>query len=218
VVDAGRACTRRRESRGPALRAALPLDRMCAARAEPARLAPKPPNTRTPDPTRLQRLSMIPLASISRPCRAALAALVILTAAPAARAAEPWAALADPDSALALHFLHDGKPVFGVSLAGWGPKWAWVGMQSKPKTDGEKLSAGVPFVANKNAGEVINVRFEAARAGARQRLPRQRAGAGGRPAVRALRVDPRLTECLRGRGAGDRRGLRHGPPGLGRLL
>jgi hypothetical protein len=93
---------------------------------------------------------------------------VILIAAPAARAAEPWTALTDPDNALSLHFLHDGRPVFRADLAGWGPKWAWVGMQSKQKADGDRLSAGVPFVVNKDAGEVVNVRFEATRPAPRQ--------------------------------------------------
>jgi hypothetical protein len=93
---------------------------------------------------------------------------VILTAAPAARAAEPWVALAAPDNSLALHFLHDGQPVFRAELAGWGPKWAWVGMESKQKADGDKLSAGVPFVVNKDAGEVVNVKFEATRPTPRQ--------------------------------------------------
>ena len=95
---------------------------------------------------------MTPTAPRPRPGRLILAALLTtLTLSPAARAAEPWTALADPDNALSLHFLHDGKPVFGAGLSGWGPKWAWVGMQSKPKADGEKLSAGVPFVVNKDA-------------------------------------------------------------------
>jgi hypothetical protein len=107
-------------------------------------------------------------ASCHRPTWATLAALVILTAAPAASGAEPWVALTDPDNSLALHFLHDGRPVFRADLAGWGPKWAWVGMESKQKADGDKLSASVPFVVNKDAGEVINVKFEATRPAPRQ--------------------------------------------------
>jgi hypothetical protein len=93
---------------------------------------------------------------------------VILTTTPAARAAEPWTALADPDNSLSLHFLHDGKPVFNAGLVGWGPKWAWVGMQSKQKADGDKLSAGVPFVVNKETGEIVKVQFEATRPGPRK--------------------------------------------------
>ena len=97
---------------------------------------------------------------------AAMAAVMAL--APVARSAEPWTALIDPDSALSIRFLHSGEPVFRVGLAGWGPKWAWVGLQSKQKAEGNRLSAHVPFVVNKGAGEVIDVRFEASRPSVRQ--------------------------------------------------
>jgi hypothetical protein len=103
------------------------------------------------------------------PSRLVLAALVVVLApAPAIRAAEPWVALSDPDNALSLRVLHDGRPVFRVGLAGWGPKWAWAGVQSKPKADGDRLAVKVPFVVNKGAGEVITVGFETRKPAARQ--------------------------------------------------
>src|SRR5262249_13011388 len=117
-------------------------------KARPGRTPPRLPMTRT--------------ASSRPPGCPVLAALAAgLALAPVARAAEPWTALADPDNSLSFRFLRSGQPVFRVGLAGWGPKWAWVGLQSGQKADGERLSAGVPFVVNKDTGEVINVRFEA---------------------------------------------------------
>lgn len=64
-----------------------------------------------------------------RPCWAALTALLILAS--TASAAGPWSRLINPDNSLAFSFLRDGRPVFQLSLAGWGPKWAWVGVQAR---------------------------------------------------------------------------------------
>jgi hypothetical protein len=103
---------------------------------------------------------------IGRPGWAALTALLILT--PAAPAAGPWSALIDPDNSLSFGFLRDDRPVFSVGLGGWGPKWAWVGVQAKEKAEGERLSVRVPFVVNKDKGETIDVRFEAWQPAARE--------------------------------------------------
>jgi hypothetical protein len=91
-----------------------------------------------------------------------------LLAASAAPAAEPWSALINPDNSLNFNFLHEGKQVFQVGLGGWGPKWAWVGIQAKEKAENGRLSARVPFVANKEKAEVIDVHFEAWQPAARQ--------------------------------------------------
>src|SRR5437868_6050722 len=88
--------------------------------------------------------------------------LSILLMVPAlAPAAEPWSAVFDPDNSLSFNFLRGEQPIFHVGLGGWGPKWAWVGMQAKGKADGKRLSVRVPFVVNKEKGEVIDVQFEA---------------------------------------------------------
>jgi hypothetical protein len=107
--------------------------------------------------------------NLSHPGRMGLSALAaVLLMGPAARAAEPWTALVDPDNSLSFRFFHAGQPVFRVGLGGWGPKWAWVGLQSKQKAEGDRLAARVPFVVNKDTGEVIDVHFEAAQPSARQ--------------------------------------------------
>ncbi len=90
---------------------------------------------------------------------AALAAVLLLGS--GVRASGPWTAVIDPDNSLTFSFLRDGKPVFRLGLGGWGPRWAWVGMHARQKADGERLSLRVPFVVNKDKGEVIDVRFEA---------------------------------------------------------
>jgi hypothetical protein len=101
-----------------------------------------------------------------RPGWAALAAL--LTLASAAPAAGPWRTLIDPDNSLAFNFLQGDRPVFHLALGGWGPKWAWVGVQARQKAEGGRLSVRAPFVVNKDRGEVIDVHFEAWQPAARQ--------------------------------------------------
>ena len=72
-----------------------------------------------------------------------------------------YIALIDPDNSLSFRFLRDERPVFSLGLGGWGPRWSWVGVQSRQKAEGDRLSVRVPFVANKSKGEVIEVQFEA---------------------------------------------------------
>jgi hypothetical protein len=103
---------------------------------------------------------------IHRSCGLALAAVLILGS--AAPAADRWTALIDPDNSLSFNFLRGGQPVFHVGLSGWGPKWAWVGIHSRQKAEGERLSVRVPFVVNKEKGEVIDVHVEAWQPAARQ--------------------------------------------------
>jgi hypothetical protein len=103
---------------------------------------------------------------MKRPCPAALAAVLLLAA--TASAAGPWSAVIDPDNSLSFNFLRENKPVFQLGLGGWGPRWAWVGLQARQKATGERLSVRVPFVANKDRGEVIDVQFQAWQPGARQ--------------------------------------------------
>jgi hypothetical protein len=85
-----------------------------------------------------------------------------------ATAADPWSALINPDNSLAFSFLRDGRPVFHVGLGGWGPQWAWVGIHSKHKAEGEKLSVSAPFIVNQDKGEIIDVQFTAWQPAARQ--------------------------------------------------
>src|SRR5207248_4229117 len=96
----------------------------------------------------------------------ALAALLIVAS--AASAAEPWSALINPDNSLSFSFLRAERPVFQVGLGGWGPQWAWVGLEARQKADGKRLSVRAPFVVNKDKGEVIDVQFEAWQPAARQ--------------------------------------------------
>ncbi len=90
---------------------------------------------------------------------AALAIVLILS--PAVRAASPWSILVDPDNSLTFNFHRDDQPVFQMGLSGWGPRWAWVGVQSQKKAEGDRLSLRVPFVVNQDKGETIDVQFEA---------------------------------------------------------
>jgi hypothetical protein len=103
---------------------------------------------------------------LGRSCWAALA--VVLMLGPAARAAGPWSALINPDNSLSFSFLRDGQLVFRMGLGGWGPHWAWVGVHARQKAEGDRLSVRVPFVVNKDKGEVIDVHFEAWQPAARQ--------------------------------------------------
>jgi hypothetical protein len=93
-------------------------------------------------------------------------ALLILAS--TASAAAPWSAVTDPDNSLLFSFLREDKPIFRVGLGGWGPMWAWIGVQAQQKADGDRLTLRTPFVVNKDNGEVIDVQFEAWQPGAKQ--------------------------------------------------
>lgn len=103
---------------------------------------------------------------VARPGRAAVIAL--LMAVPEISAAEPWSTLVDPENSLSFLVLREERPVFRIGLGGWGPKWALVGVQSQEKGKDGKLSLRVPFVVNKDKGEIIDVGFEASRPTARK--------------------------------------------------
>ncbi len=76
-------------------------------------------------------------------------------------AAEPWTALVSPENSLEFAFLKNDAAVFRLGLAGWGPKWQWVGLSAKEKAAGDKLDIPVPFVVNQANREVIDIRFQA---------------------------------------------------------
>ena len=103
------------------------------------------------------------------PSSAAFLGLVgVLLLGGAAPAAEPWAAILSPQNSLEFGFVKDDTPVFRINMAGWGPKWAWVGLDAKGMAQGDKLTTKAPFVVNKASGEVIDVQFQAWRSSPRQ--------------------------------------------------
>jgi hypothetical protein len=108
----------------------------------------------------------LPGTGFELPRGAALTALLLLAS--TAPAVEPWSAVINPDNSLSFSFLRANRPVFEVGLGGWGPQWSWVGVEAHQKADGKRLSARVPFVVNKDRGEVIEVGFEAWQPAARQ--------------------------------------------------
>src|SRR5258707_9402193 len=108
----------------------------------------------------------VPSAGFGPPRWAALTALLNLDS--PAPAAGPWSAVINPDNSLSFSFLRADLPVFEVGLGGWGPQWAWVGLEARQKADGKRLSVRAPFVVNKDKGEVIDVQFEAWQPAARQ--------------------------------------------------
>ena len=99
--------------------------------------------------------------------RIALACLALSFAGPAC-AQDPWAALLSPENSLNFGFLKGDQPVFHVNLGGWGPRWSWVGLESHEKATGEKFSTTAPFVVNKAAGEVIEIKLGAWKSAPRQ--------------------------------------------------
>src|SRR6185437_6540295 len=70
--------------------------------------------------------------------------------------------LVDPDNAVSFTILGGpngpGQSIAKVGLAGWGPSWAWVGVESKEKPRGPFV-VQVPFVVNWAAGEAIGVQL-----------------------------------------------------------
>ena len=84
-----------------------------------------------------------------------------------ATAAEEWSAIVSPDNSLEFGFMKSATPLFKLGLAGWGPNWAWVGVDSHEKATGDKLIATVPFVVNQGKGEVITIKYQAWKSAAR---------------------------------------------------
>ena len=94
-------------------------------------------------------------------------AAALLAAAPAA-GEEAWSAVLSPENSLNFSFIKGDATVFHLGLGGWGPKWQWVGISSKEKAVGDRLTTVVPFVVNKAAGEVIDIKFQAWKSGPQQ--------------------------------------------------
>src|SRR6185312_11322037 len=103
-----------------------------------------------------------------------LIAIILFASAPS-HAAQPatnakYLVLVDPDNAVSFSVL--GGPngpeqsIAKVGLAGWGPNWAWVGIESKEKPRGAFV-VHVPFVVNRAAGQAIGVELGVRQAGRR---------------------------------------------------
>lgn len=86
--------------------------------------------------------------------------LLMRVAFPPVVASEEWDAVIDPENSLSFCFLHDERPAFRLGLAGWGPNWAWVGLDAKEKAQAEQLALRTSFVVQQDAGEVIHVDYE----------------------------------------------------------
>lgn len=83
-------------------------------------------------------------------------------------AAEPWSALVSPSNSLEFKFLKGETPVAHATVAGWGPNWQWVGIGANEKAKGNELDVSTQFVVNKQRGEVIDIRFQVRKSGARK--------------------------------------------------
>ena len=44
----------------------------------------------------------------------------------------------DPDNSLNFSFVKDQTPVCRLGLGGWGPAWAWVGVDAQDKAHGDR--------------------------------------------------------------------------------
>ena len=75
---------------------------------------------------------------LGRACGAALAAFLIFGS--AAQAAGSWNAFLNPDNSLSFRFSTAISRSFGWNSCGWGPRWAWVGVHSRQKAEGDRLS------------------------------------------------------------------------------
>jgi len=101
-------------------------------------------------------------ARLSSMCLTATRVIVgVLISVGTAAAEEQWAAVVSPENSLAFDLVRGGTPVLHLSLGGWGPNWAWVGIGAKEKAKGERLAVAAPFVVNRSSGEVIDVKFQA---------------------------------------------------------
>jgi hypothetical protein len=97
-----------------------------------------------------------------------LALAGVLLSAARAEAQGTWSAVIDPENSLNFNFTKDLSPVCRLGLGGWGPNWAWVGVDAHDKAQGQRLSTNAEFVVDKSRGQVIQVKFRAQKSGLRQ--------------------------------------------------
>lgn len=78
--------------------------------------------------------------------------------------------LVDPDNSFSFAILqgpHGHEQSIGrIGLVGWGPKWAWAGVESREKPGGP-FNVRAPFVVNRSAGQAIDVGLSARATGKR---------------------------------------------------
>lgn len=78
--------------------------------------------------------------------------------------------LVDPENSLSFALLRGPKgaerAVGHVSMAGWGPNWAWTGIRSVDKPSGPFV-VSAPFVVNKARGQAIAVKLRVTKEGTR---------------------------------------------------
>jgi len=70
-----------------------------------------------------------------------------------------WAVLADSQNGFDFTLLRGHAAVGHVGIAGWGPNWAWAGIDGKPNAGDAAYEASGPFVVNQSAGQVIGVKL-----------------------------------------------------------
>ena len=70
-------------------------------------------------------------------------------------------ALIGTDNSFKFTFYKDQKPVANLGIIGWGPNWAWRGLEAKQRTQGDELNATTVLESNKDAGEVIGIALKA---------------------------------------------------------
>jgi hypothetical protein len=97
-----------------------------------------------------------------------LAAVTLAMALATASAAEPWTALIAPQNSLEFSFIKDDAVVFRLGMVGWGPNWAWTGLQAKDKAAGDRLAAATRFVVDRGRGGTIDIQFAAWKVAPRQ--------------------------------------------------
>jgi hypothetical protein len=83
----------------------------------------------------------------------------------ASREPTPWSAHLDPDDSLSFSFLHGEQVVFRFGLREWARGWVPIKTVARDRAKGDRLSVRVPFVIDKDKGEVIDVQFEAWQSG-----------------------------------------------------
>ncbi len=106
---------------------------------------------------------MSSLRYLQRPAAILALAAAVLPAA-WANAQGTWSAVIDPENSLNFSFTKDQTPVCRLGLTGWGPSWAWVGVDAHEKAQGDRLSAKAEFVVDKSRGQVIQIKFRPRRA------------------------------------------------------
>jgi hypothetical protein len=103
--------------------------------------------------TTIARLALLTLAGSS----------LITSSSPAS-----WLVIPNPKASTRMEVFDGQKSILNINLAGWGPRWRWVGIKATERRPGNLLALDVPFVVDPDPAKAIVIATDVRQAGPRE--------------------------------------------------